>query len=92
MTKRTPQIETAILEGFADGRSILSLCREHGIAVGGQGEGAQSRPRAEARRFDCIQFGEVKMDGVANTRHPATELIALSPSLGERRSVGVRFS
>ena len=32
MTKRTPQIETAILEGFADGRSILSLCREHGIS------------------------------------------------------------
>ena len=32
MTKRTPQIETAILDGFAAGRSLLDMCQEHGIA------------------------------------------------------------
>ena len=32
MTKRTPQLETAILEGFAAGQTIASLCREHGIS------------------------------------------------------------
>ena len=32
MTKRTPQIESAILDGFADGRSLRSLCREHDIS------------------------------------------------------------
>ena len=32
MTKRTPQIEAAIIEGFADGRSLRSMCREHDIS------------------------------------------------------------
>ena len=32
MTKRTPELETAILTGFANGRPIGKLCREHGIS------------------------------------------------------------
>ena len=32
VTKRTPELETAILGGFADGRPIGKLCREHGIS------------------------------------------------------------
>ena len=32
MTKRTPQIEDAILDGFADGHSLRDMCRAHGIS------------------------------------------------------------
>lgn len=32
MTKRTPQLESAILNGFAAGRRLLDMCRENGVA------------------------------------------------------------
>lgn len=32
MTKRTPQLESAILDGFAAGRRLLDMCRENGVA------------------------------------------------------------
>jgi hypothetical protein len=32
MTKRTPQIEAAIIAGFAAGRSLRSVCREHDLS------------------------------------------------------------
>lgn len=51
MTKRTPQLESALLEGFACGRSILSLCREHGITPGTFHQWKRADPDF-ARRYD----------------------------------------
>lgn len=60
MTKRTPQIESAILDGFAGGRRLLDLCREHGISPS-TFQHWKSQDDDLARRYAQAQAGHAEI-------------------------------
>lgn len=60
MTKRTPELESAILKGFAGGRRLLDLCREHGISPS-TFQHWKSRDEDLARRYAQAQAGHAEM-------------------------------
>ena len=54
MTKRTPQIENAILDGFANGQRLVDMCDKHGISRTTFQRWRREDPEL-ARRYEDVQ-------------------------------------